>query len=195
MRLAPRTAGIGLVLVICTAAAPGAFAQTPGTDIDRCPGVEGTVSGCPDSDGDGFADLDDKCPTVGDRHSPDYFLDGCPDAVFDVRYLLQTRERCTPTGCVRTRRLTRLKVVYIAGFSQLPVVSQVRCQLKSGQSCGRSHVYPPGTRFVISVRSPTRPEAGIIECHRVSITHGVSLRSFRGQAAERLGANCRGLLR
>ena len=174
MRLALRTAGIGLVLVICSAAAPGAFAQTPGTDVDRCPGVEGTVSGCPDSDRDGFADLDDKCPTVGDRYAPDYFLDGCPDAVFDVRYLAQTRERCTPTGCVRTHRLTRLKVVYIAG---------------------RSHVYPSGTRFVISVRSPTRPEAGIIECHRVSITHGVSLRSFRGQAAERLGPNCRGLLR
>ena len=146
MRLALRTAGIGLVLVICSAAAPGAFAQTPGTDVDRCPGVEGTVSGCPDSDGDGFADLDDKCPTVGDRHAPDYFLDGCPDAVFDVRYLLQTRERCTPTQRVNFKCPLETREEYRDGHTRL--------YRQAGQFRSADRLPPAATQSLSQLQQP-----------------------------------------
>ncbi len=44
---------------------------------DKCPTVAGVkyLDGCPDKDGDGIADKDDKCPTVA---GPKVF-DGCPD--------------------------------------------------------------------------------------------------------------------
>ena len=44
---------------------------------DKCPTVAGVASllGCPDSDGDGVADGDDKCPTVAGLPR----FEGCPD--------------------------------------------------------------------------------------------------------------------
>ena len=194
-----RTACVAIAFGICAAAAPGAFAQAPVPDPDRCPGLEGTVSGCPDADGDGIADIDDTCPTLGDVISPDYFVDGCPDAVYGVRYSFQARVRCTGARrrCVTRLRLTRLRVIHLAGFSGSPPVTEVRCQLRSGRACGPGSVYPAGTRFVISVRSPAAPEAGIIECHRVNIGRSsASSSSFRGpDRTQSLGADCGALLR
>ncbi|MFY7838981.1 MAG: OmpA family protein [Lacibacter sp.] len=40
---------------------------------DKCPSEKGTVNGCPDNDNDGVADKDDKCPTEKGT------LNGCPD--------------------------------------------------------------------------------------------------------------------
>lgn len=40
---------------------------------DRCPDVKGTLYGCPDTDGDSVADKDDQCPTEKGT------LNGCPD--------------------------------------------------------------------------------------------------------------------
>ncbi|MGY5351989.1 OmpA family protein [Wenyingzhuangia sp. IMCC45533] len=42
--------------------------------VDECPTVPGTVNGCPDADKDGVADKDDNCPNVAGT------LNGCPDA-------------------------------------------------------------------------------------------------------------------
>jgi hypothetical protein len=194
-----RTAGVVIAFVVCAALAPGAFAQAPGADPDRCPGLEGTVSGCPDSDDDGIADLDDRCPTIGDRISPDYFVDGCPDAVYGVRYSFQVRTTCAGRfrRCVRRLRLARLRLIHIAGYGQVKAQTEVSCQLKSGRACGSGPTYPAGTRFVMAVFSPTAPDAGIIECHQVNIGRSsANLSSFRGpDAVQRLGPSCEGLLR
>lgn len=183
MKLAARTAGLASALAICTAAAPGALAQAPGTDPDRCPGVEGTIFGCPDSDGDRIPDMDDECPTVADPNAPDYFFDGCPDAVFGVRY----RVRVVPGGLG-----VSFRVAYIAGFKGVGI-ARSECRLRSGRSCGGRTVYRPGTRWVIWV---TRgPGSQIIECHRMTLkSTGASVRSFRGpEETARFGPNCREL--
>jgi hypothetical protein len=194
-----RTAGVVIAFGACAVLAPGAIAQAPGADPDRCPGLEGTVSGCPDSDDDGIADLDDRCPTLGDRISPDYFIDGCPDAVYSVRYSFRARVTCAGRfrRCVRSLRLTRLRLIHIAGYGQVRAQTVVRCQLKSGRSCGAGPTYPAGTRFVMAVKSPSAPDAGTIECHQVNIgRNSANLSSFRGpDAVGPLGANCEGLLR
>ncbi|RXK62157.1 OmpA family protein [Lacibacter luteus] len=44
---------------------------------DKCPDVKGTLNGCPDTDGDGVADKDDACPTAKGT------LNGCPDTDAD----------------------------------------------------------------------------------------------------------------
>jgi len=41
---------------------------------DKCPDVKGTLNGCPDTDADGVADKEDACPTEKGT------LKGCPDA-------------------------------------------------------------------------------------------------------------------
>lgn len=44
---------------------------------DKCPDVKGTLNGCPDTDNDGVADKDDQCPTEKGT------LNGCPDTDAD----------------------------------------------------------------------------------------------------------------
>jgi outer membrane protein OmpA-like peptidoglycan-associated protein len=45
-------------------------------DIDQCPTTSGTLNGCPDTDGDGIADQQDTCPNeAGDQR-----FNGCPDS-------------------------------------------------------------------------------------------------------------------
>lgn len=50
---------------------------------DQCPGVAGVPPlGCPgDTDQDGFADPDDKCPTEAESKNGFEDLDGCPDVL------------------------------------------------------------------------------------------------------------------
>ncbi|MEC9072674.1 MAG: OmpA family protein, partial [Myxococcota bacterium] len=59
-------------------------------DIDVCPTVPGVESagGCPDQDGDTVADASDKCPEVPGVPA----LKGCPDTDFDT--LIDIEDRC-----------------------------------------------------------------------------------------------------
>jgi hypothetical protein len=53
-------------------------------DVDQCPSVSGTHSGCPDTDGDGVHDGADACPA--DAATTDEDGDGCEDASTTVMH-------------------------------------------------------------------------------------------------------------
>lgn len=47
--------------------------------------ANGPLVVCPDSDGDGIADIDDKCPTQAEDKDRFEDKDGCPDAGDDTK--------------------------------------------------------------------------------------------------------------
>ena len=165
MKLALRIAILAMTLVICGAVAGTAAAQDP----DRCPGVDGPIFGCPDADDDRVQDDLDLCPALGDLSAPDYYRDGCPDAIFGVRY----QARIVPRGL----RITRLRLVRIAGPRQSRTLPGLYCRARSGKPCWGGFVdldkrprdvFPRGTRLVIQVLNEAA-FSSVTECHRLTI--------------------------
>jgi hypothetical protein len=154
----------------------------------------GLIFGCPDGDGDRIPDVDDRCPTHADLSAPDYFADGCPDAVYGIRYQL----RATPRGLVlKSLRLTRL-----AGYSHVEHDYIFLCRLRSGKTCTASQIggdkpFPPGARFVIGTVTTYGGVRQLIECHRLTFGRRTAdAASYRGpERASRWGEDCSGLLR
>lgn len=77
-------------LIIATVVATDGFTQgsggVPGDDTDKCPGIQGTASGCPDQDLDGVADGDDLCVNEPRSLSTDTNGDGCPEPITSLSY-------------------------------------------------------------------------------------------------------------
>jgi hypothetical protein len=153
-------------LLIATVAATNGFGQAPGDDQDNCPGVEGTASGCPDTDGDGIPDTSDRCPHESIADGPDTIGAGCPEPITTVNYRFRLFRR---PGV----RLTSLKLDVI---TKGPVTA--RC---AGRACrnsfrrrGRSLVFRlrrvrirRGTLVKITTRNPSLTSP--TECFRLRV--------------------------
>lgn len=87
--------------------------DTYGLDDDFCPGLEGTVNGCPDNDRDGIPDenkryprLYDRCPDEKGVHNEnDLQYHGCPNPDSDGDGVLDSDDKCPDVpGVKNTRR-------------------------------------------------------------------------------------------
>jgi outer membrane protein OmpA-like peptidoglycan-associated protein len=63
---------------------------------DRCINVPGlaALAGCPDTDGDGIADIDDKCPNEPEDKDGFEDADGCPDPDNDKDGIVDAEDAC-----------------------------------------------------------------------------------------------------
>jgi outer membrane protein OmpA-like peptidoglycan-associated protein len=95
---------------------------------DKCPNAAGSLNGCPDGDGDGVADKDDKCPNAAGS------LNGCPDS--DGDGIADKDDKCpdiagivAKKGCPEEKKPEKKPEVKKPPVDEKPEVTEAREKL------------------------------------------------------------------